>query len=135
MKASDIFNKAKQEIIDFANFEMANIKSWLVSTGVWEDVDKETWEYSPYWFELADFGKELSIFVAYADTHTLETFQVSKKVKGFQFDIDKNVLVVLEDMDLNEEDGIYLRALEIYEIVKIANLLEETWLEIIHQKL
>lgn len=135
MKASDIFNKAKQEIIDFANFEMANIKGWLVRTGVWEDVDKETWEFSPYWFELSAFGKGLSIFVDCADTHTLETLQVSKAVKGFQFDSDGQVLVVLEDMDLNEEDGIYLRALEIYEIVKIANLLEETWLEIIHQKL
>lgn len=134
MKASDIYNKAKAEIMAFANSEMEHIKDWLVSTGLWDEADEKTWEVSPYWLDLSDFGKELSLLVPVMDTYSMDFYDEVRKVAGFQFDNEKNVAVVFEGQDLNEEDATYLHAFDLYEIVKVSDLLEEIWYDLVHPK-
>ena len=134
MKAADIYNKAKNEVIAFASNQMENIKDYLVRTGLWDEADEKTWEFSPYWLDLSDFGKELSILVPVMDTYTMDFYDELRKVVGIQFDNHKSVAVVLEGQDLNEEDGIYLHTLDLYESVKVTDLLEEIWLDLVHGK-
>lgn len=119
MKATEIYNKAKNEVIAFASYQMSNIKDWLVRTGVWEDTDEKTWGFSPYWLSLADFKKNLSILVP------------AKEVVAIRFTINKEVIVVFDE---SGEDELYLATLELSEQVKVCNLLEELWTELIHQK-
>ena len=135
MIATDIYNKAKTDIIAFATSQMGNIKDYLIRTGLWDNADKDTCESTPYWLDLSDFGKELSILVPVMDTYSMDCYDELRKVVGIQFDNENNVSVVLEGQDLNEEDGLYLSALELYEMVKVSDMLEEIWLGIVNGKL
>ena len=131
MKATEIYNKAKNEVIAFASYQMSNIKDWLVRTGEWEDTDENTWNFSPYWLSLSDFKKSLCVFVPATNAYTLDFYDVKKEVVAIRFTINKEIIVVFDE---SGEDELYLATLELSEQVKVCNLLEELWTELIHQK-
>ena len=132
-RASEIYHRAKEDVINFAQMEFEHIKDWLIQTGEWDEADDETWEYSPYWLELSGFNKKLVVPVAVMDTATMDTYDEEREIEGFQFDKNHHISVVFEDMDKNNEDAIYLHAFDLNALVVISNLLEEIWNELIHK--
>ena len=130
-RATDIYNKAKEEIILFAKFEMGNIKGWLIRTGQWDEND-EDWEHSPYWLDLSDFNiPNLVVDTEVTNPHTLETYVKEKRVVAIRYYKDEKISVVFDDAG---EDELALPLLKLLDIVKVTNLLEDFWNRLVREK-
>lgn len=131
MRASEIYNKAKQDIIAFATSQAEHIRDWNIQTGVWEKNESEEdfytidpWEYG--------YKEKLRVEVDFHDTYSLESFYTEmREVKSIRLYNDG---VALELEGLDEDEPIYLHALAISETTKVSNCLEEIFMGLIHPK-
>lgn len=124
MKASDIYNKAKEEILTFANIQSHNIVHWYVMNGIFEKA--EEYELNP-----SEFDVDISVEVDVQDTYTLDFSTEKKNVLSIVVRED-GVALVLEGEE--DYDPIYLRSLSLRQIVNVTDTLEQMWLSLVHSK-
>jgi len=124
MKASDIYNKAKEQILTFAKIQANNIVDWYIMNGIFEKA--EEYELNP-----SEFNVSISVEVDVQDTYTLDFSTEKKNVLSIVVRED-GVALVLE----GEEDyePIYLRSLSLRQIVDVTDTLEQMWFSLVHPK-
>lgn len=124
MKASDIYNKAKEEILAFAKTQADNIVDWYVMNGIFEKA--EEYELNPNEFDV-----NISVEVDVQDICTLDFNTEKKNVLSIVVRED-GVALVLEGEE--DYDPIYLRSLSLRQIVNVTDTLEQMWLSLVHSK-
>ena len=124
MKASDIYNKAKEEILAFAKTQADNIVDWYVMNGIFEKA--EEYELNPNEFDV-----NISVEVDVQDTYTLDFNTEKKNVLSIVVREDGVALVLDGEEDY---DPIYLRSLSLEQIVNVTDTLEQMWFSLVHPK-
>lgn len=124
MKASDIYNKAKEQILTFAKIQANNIVDWYIMNGIFEKA--EEYELNP-----SEFDVNISVEVDVQDTYTLDFNTEKKNVLSIVVRED-GVALVLEGEE--DYDPIYLRSLSLRQIVNVTDTLEQMWLSLVHPK-
>ena len=124
MKASDIYNKAKEEILAFAKTQADNIVGWYVMNGIFEK--SEEYELNPNEFDV-----NINVEVDVQDTYTLDFSTEKKNVLSIVVREDGIALALEGEEDY---DPIYLRSLSLEQIVNVTDTLEQMWLSLVQPK-
>lgn len=124
MKASDIYNKAKEEILSFAKTQADNIVDWYIMNGIFEKAKE-------YELDPSEFDANISVEVDVQDPYTLDFSTEKKNVLSIVVREDGVALVLDGEEDY---DPIYLRSLSIEQVVNVTDTLEQMWLSLVHPK-
>lgn len=126
MRAFDIYNKAKDEILAFAKNQFENIRDWYIQIGLW-DKKIDDWDY--YQIDPSDYNLSISVMVDVTDTYTLDTWMERRKVNYIRL-YDDGVALELE----GDEKPYYLRGLSLWYIAEITDYLEMIWNSLMGRK-
>lgn len=126
MRAFDIYNKAKDEILAFAKNQFENIRDWYIQIGLW-DKKIDDWDY--YQIDPSDYDLSISVEVDVMDTYSLDTSKERRKVNYIRL-YDGGVALELE----GDEEPYYLRGLSLWYIAEITDYLEMIWNSIMGRK-
>ena len=122
-KAFDIKNKAQDELLAFAVFELNNIIEHCIAIGACDREDEEPYE--------VDTTDSLRVAVDVQDTYSLDIYSERRKVESFIKYPDEDVVYLrVED----EEEPIALRALPFDSIVELVDELETMWNNLVKTK-
>ena len=126
MRAFDIYNKAKDEILAFAKNQFENIRDWYIQIGLW-DKKIDDWDY--YQIDPSDYDLSISVEVDVMDTYSLDTSKERRKVNYIRL-YDYGVALELE----GDEEPYYLRGLSLRYIAEITDYLEMIWNSLMGRK-
>lgn len=126
MRAFDIYNKAKDEILAFAKNQFENIRDWYIQIGLW-DKKIDDWDY--YQIDPSDYNISISVEVDVMDTYSLDTSKERRKVNYIRL-YDDGVALELE----GDEEPYYLRGLSLWYIAEITDYLEMIWNSLMGRK-
>lgn len=122
-KAFDIKNKAQDELLAFANYELTNIIDRRIAAGEMDSLTPEDDAY--YEVEIED---SVEVEVDVMDTYTMDIYTERREVESFvKYPGEDSVYVQVQ----GEEDPIALRALPFDSIVWLVDEMETMWNKII----
>ena len=129
MRASDIYNKAKEEITTFALSQFEHIRDWNIRIGLW---DKITDEEDYYVIDTSDYDLgEHYVRVDVMDTYSLDFYEEKRRVEEIRLYND-GIALKLEHQPSDEP--VYLHTFSMLDLVNICNYLEMVWQETINPK-
>lgn len=129
MKASFIYNKAKEEITAFALSQFEHIRDWNIRIGLW---DKITDEEDYYTIDTSDYDLgEHYVRVDVMDTYSLDFYEEKRRIEEIRLYND-GIALKLEHQPSDEP--VYLHTFSMLDLVNICNYLEMVWQETINPK-